>query len=61
MKAEELESLEVYSTVLNDDFTKITALSSVLEAQIRQTQRCVRFFKEHVDELKNGKIAPDKL
>lgn len=52
MKAEELEDLKVYSTVLSDDFTRISVLSSVLEAQIRQAQRCVRFFKEHVDEIK---------
>lgn len=60
MKVEELEHLEVYSTVLTDDFTRISVLSSVLEAQIRQAQRCVRFFKEHVDEIKSKK-APDKL
>lgn len=61
MKAEELEDLQIYSKVLNDDFITISVLSSILEAKIRKLQRCIKLFKEHVDELTVGKKAPDKL
>lgn len=50
MKAEELEDLQIYSKVLNDDFVTISVLISILEAQIRKTQRCLNGFKEHIDE-----------
>lgn len=50
MKAEELEDLKVYSTVLYDDFTRISVLTSILETQVRQTRLCVQSFKDYADE-----------
>lgn len=56
MKAEELDDLKIYSSVLDDDLTRISVLSSLLYAQIRDTERHVGNFKGYVDEnaLKNA-------
>lgn len=57
MKAEELEDLQVYSDVLSGNINAISVLSAILESQIRDTKKYVKFFKEHVDEnaLKNAR------
>ncbi len=52
MKAEELEDLEIYSKVFDENFETISVLSSVLLSYIHQTLRCLNSFKEHVDEIK---------
>lgn len=50
MKADELEDLQVYSKVFDDYFTRISVLLSLLENLINQAGRCIKLFKENVDE-----------
>lgn len=53
MNKEELQHLQAYSDVLCDGLTTISVLSKFLEAEIRDTRHYVKFFKEHVDEIKS--------
>lgn len=57
MNKEELEHLQVYSDVLCNGLTTISVLSKYLEAEIRDTRHYVKFFKEHVEEIKTLKDA----
>lgn len=50
MKAEELEDLKIYSNVLNENINTINVLGSLLDAKIREADRCLKSFKRHVDE-----------
>lgn len=57
MKAEELENLKAYSDILSGSLTTISVLSKILESEIRDTRHYVKFFKEHVNEIKALKDA----
>lgn len=53
MNKEELDHLQVYSDVLCNGLTTISVLSKFLDAEIRDARHYVKFFKEHVEEIKS--------